>query len=502
MNNGPKVGGVNPGDSTSENTDNVNSFTSNRKMDPSIDVGTPNQYQTISPLVPTHHQKGPEPVDKGNMVNIIFLLWGIGVLLPWNAVLTCFDFLSAEMKGYQPSFIYPFAVNGLNAFSQIVVILYGHKISNRVKIQFAFYAACVIILALPLMAHFLPTAQIKFVSCFILLMCFGIINGALQGQVFGLGGLLPGKYMGSIMFGNGLSGISMNVLRVIFIATLPADSLYLQAQIFFVIAALILFICGYSYDILMRNPYFQYYQNKAREQDQRFQDLRVAEDMDNDEARQDYINHPDEEHRKMLIKRKQIDKIVHKSHTLGAFFKQLGQNFLAAWKVLMSLWLVFTVTFIIFPGAFFLSHFNFMGKLGDSEFMWYSQMMILGFNVFDTVGRKLGGVIKVSPTMTYVLSIARIAFIFTTIYIAKDEVEQTRFIENDAFKMMNMILFAFTNGFVSTLLSIYIPQLVKEDQREQAGIFVGLSICLGIMTGSIVAIPVGHVLKSAYWPSS
>lgn len=495
---------MNQGDTTSEaytESSHINSFGGNNKMDPSFDVSTPNLNSTVSPLI-THNQKLPEPEDKGNVVNIIFLLWGIGVLLPWNAVLTCFDFLSAEMKGYQPSFVYPFAVNGLNAFSQLVVILYGHKLSNRVKIQFAFYAACVIILALPLMAHFLPTAQIKFVSCFILLMCFGVINGAVQGQVFGLGGLLPGKYMGSIMFGNGLSGISMNVLRVIFISTLPADSLYLQAQIFFIIAALILFICGYSYDILMRNHYFKYYQNRAKEQDQRFQDLRVAEDMDNPEARQEYLNNPDEEHRKMLVKRKQIDKIVHKSHTLGEFCKQLGQNFVAAWKVLLSLWLVFVVTFIIFPGAFFLSHFNFMRSMGDSEFMWYTQFMILGFNIFDTVGRKLGGVVNVSPNMTYLLSIARIGFLFTTIYIAKGELNQSKFIESDAFKAMNMILFAFSNGFVSTLLSIYIPQFVKEDQREQAGIFVGLSICLGIMVGSIIAIPVGNVLVSDYWPHS
>lgn len=32
-------------------------------------------------------------------------------------------------------------------------------------------------------------------------MFFGIINGTVQGQVFGLGGMLPGKYIGLIMFG-------------------------------------------------------------------------------------------------------------------------------------------------------------------------------------------------------------------------------------------------------------------------------------------------------------
>ena len=77
---------------------------------------------------------GEAPKDKGNIVNIIFLLWGIGILLPWNAVLTCFDFFSVEMPGYAPSFVYPFAVNALNAVAQVLIIIWGYKISDRVKV--------------------------------------------------------------------------------------------------------------------------------------------------------------------------------------------------------------------------------------------------------------------------------------------------------------------------------------------------------------------------------
>ena len=40
-----------------------------------------------------------EPTDEGNTVYMIFLLWGIGVLLPWNACLSCFDFFANETKG-------------------------------------------------------------------------------------------------------------------------------------------------------------------------------------------------------------------------------------------------------------------------------------------------------------------------------------------------------------------------------------------------------------------
>ena len=38
------------------------------------------------------------PEDKGNVVYFICTLWGIGVLLPWNSILSTFDFFGAEVS--------------------------------------------------------------------------------------------------------------------------------------------------------------------------------------------------------------------------------------------------------------------------------------------------------------------------------------------------------------------------------------------------------------------
>lgn len=189
---------------------------------------------------------------------------------------------------------------------------------------------------------------------------------------------------------------------------------------------------------------------------------------------------------------------MEKKHTCAEFAKQFKANFTKAWKILMSLWLVFVVTFVIFPGVFFLSHFKFMGKLDQTEFTWYSLTIILLFNVLDTIGRKLGGMAKVSATVVYILSIARFVFICTTILIATRE-NNGGVLDSDSFKMINAILFSFSNGFVSTLCAIKAPQFVDETQKEQVGIFVGLFIILGITVGSIIAIPIGNSMHSQYW---
>ena len=61
------------------------------------------------------------------------------------------------------------------------------------------------------------------------------------------------------MFGNGLSGVSLNLLRLIFVISFPPDSLYLQAQIFFIIAGIVLLICGAAFTVLNKNEFFIHY---------------------------------------------------------------------------------------------------------------------------------------------------------------------------------------------------------------------------------------------------
>ena len=38
-----------------------------------------------------------EPVDKGHVTYMIFLLFGVGALLPWNAILCALDFFSTKV---------------------------------------------------------------------------------------------------------------------------------------------------------------------------------------------------------------------------------------------------------------------------------------------------------------------------------------------------------------------------------------------------------------------
>lgn len=54
--------------------------------------------------------------------------------------------------------------------------------------------------------------------------------------------MLPPKYIGALMLGNGISGITCNVINCITLVIFP-DNLFLGSMVYFVIAAIVLILC-------------------------------------------------------------------------------------------------------------------------------------------------------------------------------------------------------------------------------------------------------------------
>ena len=120
----------------------------------------------------------------------------------------------------------------------------------------------------------------------------------------------------------------------------------------------------------------------------------------------------------------------------------------------MSLWFIFTLTFLIFPGAFFRAQIQFTKDWGKNAFNWFTLLHLILYNTFDTVGRKLAPLYILPVNCVVLLSIARVTFFITTYIIGYNA---TNFpekdgigINSDAMIVINMIMFAFTNGYAGT----------------------------------------------------
>ena len=117
------------------------------------------------------------------------------------------------------------------------------------------------------------------------------------------------------------------------------------------------------------------------------------------------------------------------------------------------MWGVFVVTFIVFPNVFFaFKYFDFLGKGSD----WFNLTIILSFNIFDTIGRKMGGLKMFNLSMGTVplLALSRIIFLPLSYYIAisnkDDNGNNNGIAHSDWFKILSLTLFSFSNGYVST----------------------------------------------------
>ena len=126
---------------------------------------------------------------------------------------------------------------------------------------------------------------------------------------------------------------------------------------------------------------------------------------------------------------------------------------------------MFILTFICFPGLSDDTHFAFLSHV-KNEANWYNLLCLTIFNACDLAGRYIGGSPCADLPRPVVLGMAwlRTLFIATFLLVAF-EVAPSWLFQADWFKVLNFAIFAFTNGYTSTLCAVKAPQTVEGEQK-------------------------------------
>jgi hypothetical protein len=117
-------------------------------------------------------------------------------------------------------------------------------------------------IALPITAEYVPDKSVTFWIILMEISLFYLSLGVMQSSIFGLGGILPGKYMGAIMMGNGFSAIFISMLRGICLLLIP-DRLFLSVLIYFIIAALTMVMAAFVHIQFQKNDYVRWHLGKT-----------------------------------------------------------------------------------------------------------------------------------------------------------------------------------------------------------------------------------------------
>lgn len=170
------------------------------------------------------------------------------------------------MPDNTPESTYPFANNCLVVASQVWILTTGDMFTYNGRLVSGFTGVAVILFALPGLT--LLPSPLNYWVIFGILILYGAFSGVAQGSVYTMAANLPFKYMGAVMFGNGLSGIACNVLRAITLAAFPVDpndpdtdsNSFYGAVVFLWIGTLMVVGCVVMQACYLRtNPYYVYY---------------------------------------------------------------------------------------------------------------------------------------------------------------------------------------------------------------------------------------------------
>ena len=186
------------------------------------------------------------------------LLQGIGALISWNAILTALDWYYDCFPNSNPGFWLPL-LNFLPSLAlQPLTIAYGHKFTFNIRIVTSYIVIASILALTPIIAV-LTSESTGFVIICICTFISGAVNAIGQTSVFGLVGTLPNKYTNYVMFGNGLSGLSITCLRLICLGIFPQNSEgYLHStELYFAISGGVLILCVFAQLHLMKHPLVQ-----------------------------------------------------------------------------------------------------------------------------------------------------------------------------------------------------------------------------------------------------
>lgn len=160
------------------------------------------------------------------------------------------------MKGYSPPSTYPFANYILVVGIQVWLMTVGDKMSWTTRIVIGFAGCAVIAAIFPFIACLKD--GVNYWTCFFVLIPYGGFAGLAQGSVYTMAAFLPFKYMGAVMFGNGLAAIFCNTLRAITLVAFP-NSMFTGALVFYLVAALMLAACVCLQLFFLKNHKFYIY---------------------------------------------------------------------------------------------------------------------------------------------------------------------------------------------------------------------------------------------------
>jgi equilibrative nucleoside transporter 1/2/3 len=346
----------------------------------------------------------------------------------------------------------PIAYNWANFGTAFVMIWFGKKFGMNLRMRGSFLLGILVLLFVPGINELPISKDIRIWLCLGATFVGGFSTGVLTSSGFGALAVLPPQFTTALMAGQGVAGIVVGALQLVLqflvFPKMTTYQVWLSGIIFFGTAAGVMVACAICNEILLKSRYYLYYQAKAEHKDNSINELNSSSE--------------------------DVSLIPQGPVTIMSVLKKI-------WPDAISVFLVFQVTLMIFPG-FTVRIPNYDPGLGPKELSLTSKLptvLISLLQVCDVVGRTLPQWVVIIPKRILLIpTVLRALFIPLWMLMC-----YTSFFASNYYTYAAMIVMSLTNGYFSTLGMMYGPTRVSKAEGNVAGMIMVAFLQLGIFGG-------------------
>lgn len=419
-----------------------------------------------------------EPKDKWNVAYMLLFLNGLGQLFPWNVFITISSYFGNRLcdTNYENTFLNFFGIifGAFNCLGLVLALNFQHRFAQDTRAIAPLAVNSIVFgitTALVLVEPSVLAGPPFFIITLVLVGVSGSCNAVLTGGAFGLAAQLPPIYTGAIMGGQGFAGITVALTAL---ATAiaspdavtgcigsqpkaPYSTVKWGAFAYFLVSVVVLVGCLVGYLVLVRLPFVRYHIQKAHKP--------LSDNL------------APESDSPLLPKPQQ---------NIYATFVQVR-------RMAMSVYSVFALTLMLFPTV--------TAQIGSTSPLafWRDTIFVplsfVNFNFFDFVGRMVAGLFRLQPATQDKLWLGcalRVVFIplFLLCSTPFSREHGSDVFLSDAWPVLIMVVFATTNGLLSSLLMMYGPSRVAAQDQNVAGTIMVTCLTFGLFSGSCLSFAV------------
>ncbi|XP_023250178.1 equilibrative nucleoside transporter 1 [Seriola lalandi dorsalis] len=432
------------------------------------------------------------PRDKYNAVWIIFFILGLGTLLPWNFFMTATMFFTSRLKDPPTDLSSNQTANGTlegdtrnvleSKFNNVMTLcamvplliftclnsFLHQRIPQKLRISGSLTVILIVFLLTAVFVKVDMDPLPFFTITMIKIICINSFGAILQSSLFGLAGMLPASYTTPIMSGQGLAGTFAAFSMICALAS--GSALQDSAFGYFITACVVILLAIMSYIALPKMEFFQYHMESNGS--------RPSADEEN---KMDLLKKESSAEKRPVMSL--VEEEAKPSVSVLNIFRQI-------WVMALSVCCIFTVTIGTFPAVTVEVKSTVAdGGAWDTYFIPVSCFLL--FNLMDWAGRSLTAVCMwpgKDSIWLPVLVVLRVVFIplFMLCNVQPRHYLPVLF-EHDAWYIIFMIFFSFSNGYLASLCMCFGPKKVPQHEAETAGAIMAFFLSLGLALGAAVS---------------